>query len=237
MMTQSTSPPPSSEAREGARERLQRLGAEALSDEELVAILLGTGTSGANVRHLACELLDRYGGLGGLANASAHGLASVRGVGPSKSARLAAAIEMGRRVVARPLIRGQRFLSSRDVDAALRPRLAKESVEHFLAIPLDARNRPMGELRLARGGLSACPVMPADVFGPLLRQAASGVIFVHNHPSGSPDPSSEDAELTRRLVQAGDILGIRVLDHIIIAQEGFFSFLDAGWMHEQETPS
>ena len=117
------------------------------------------------------------------------------------------------------------------MDAALRPRLAASRVEEFLAIPLDAKNRPTGELRVALGGRSSCPVDPAEVFRRLLREAASGVIFVHNHPSGEPSPSPEDIALTVRLTDAGQLLGIRVLDHIIIAAEGYFSFLDAGLMN------
>ncbi len=137
-----------------------------------------------------------------------------------------AAIELGRRALTRPLTRGPGLISSRDVDAALRPRLGRAEREHFVAIPLDARNRPIGEIALAVGGLSACPVLPADVFRPLLRCAASAVIFVHNHPSGSPEPSQEDIELTDRLQHVGDLLGVRVLDHVILAHEGYFSFLD-----------
>ena len=209
----------------------------ALADEELVAVLLGTGRTGLPVRELAERVLDEMGGTLELAEATVDGLARVPGVGPTKAARIVAAVELGRRVLTRPLPRGQRLLSSRDVDAALRPRLGRASREHFLAIALDAKNRPIAEIEVAIGGLSACPVVPADVFRLLLRRAASGVVFVHNHPSGSPEPSPEDRALTHRLVRAGDLLGIRVLDHLILAQEGFFSFLDAGWLTAWEEQS
>src|SRR5690606_18345940 len=116
----------------------------------------------------------------------------------------------------------------RDVDAAMRPRLANADVEHFIAIALDAKNRPVAEISIARGGLAACPVSPADVFRALLREAAAGVVFVHNHPSGEPSPSAEDVALTDRLRRAGELLGVTVLDHVIIGREGYFSFLDAG---------
>ncbi len=218
----------------GPRERLQRLAGEALSDEELVAVLLGTGGGERSVGELAAAVLDEAGGLAGLADVGVDGLRTLRGVGLGKASRLVAAVELGRRVLTRPLPRGKRLLASRDVDAALRPRLARATVEHFLAIPLDAKNRPMGELRIAVGGLSACPVHPADVFRPLLQRAASGVVFVHNHPSGSPEPSPEDRALTVRLARAGALLGVRVLDHVIIGHEGYFSFLDAGWMTDLE---
>jgi DNA repair protein RadC len=201
---------------------------DALSDEELVALLLGTGSKREPVSVLAARLLAETGGLGGLERSGVGELSGRRGVGASKASRLIAAIELGRRVVARPLPRGMRIQSSRDVDAALRPRLAHAPTEQFIAIPLDAKNRPLGEIRVASGGLTACPVAPADVFRSLVREAAAAVVFVHNHPSGEPTPSADDVALTERLRRAGEILGVRVLDHVIVGQEGYFSFLDAG---------
>lgn len=219
-----------SPTRHGPRERLVEQGAEALSAEDLVAILLGSGSAAEPVSVLAARMLHELGGLEGLERKGPRELVAIRGLGPSKACRLAAAVELGRRVSSRPMTRGGQLLSSADVDAALRPRLAASRIEEFLAIPLDAKNRPTGELRVAMGGRSSCPVDPAEVFRRLLREAASGVIFVHNHPSGEPSPSPEDIALTARLVEAGELLGIRVLDHIIVASEGYFSFLDAGLM-------
>ncbi|MCA9577061.1 MAG: DNA repair protein RadC [Polyangiales bacterium] len=218
------------DARRGPRERLVELGAEVLSAEELVAVLLGTGSTREPVALLAARVLHELGGLDGLERTGPRELLRIRGLGPSKAARLGAALELGRRAATRRIPRGGQLLSSVDVDAALRPRLAASRVEEFLALPLDAKNRPTGELRIALGGRSSCPVDPAEVFRRLLREAASGVIFVHNHPSGEPSPSPEDMALTARLVDAGELLGIRVLDHIIIAAEGYFSFLDSGLM-------
>ena len=162
-------------------------------------------------------------------------LAALPGIGPGKAARLLAAVELGRRALTRPLPKGRRLVSSRDVDAALRPRLAREEVEHFVAIPLDAKHRPTGTLRLSTGSLVACPVEPATVFRALVRHAAAAVVFVHNHPSGHPEPSPEDVALTRRLCDAGDLLGVEVLDHVIIGAEGYFSFLDAGLLAAPST--
>jgi DNA repair protein RadC len=212
----------------GPRERLARVGVEALSDAELVAILLGTGTRAEPVTMMAARLLAETGGLCGLERLGAGGLADLRGLGEGKASRLLAAIEIGRRLATAPLVRGGRIASSRDVDAAFRARLARERVEHFFAVPLDARNRVLGEVRVALGGVSACPVSPGDVFRALVREAAVGAVLVHNHPSGDPTPSAEDIALTERLVRAGDLLGVRVLDHVIVAAEGAFSFLDAG---------
>lgn len=205
-----------------------RVGPEALSDAELIALLLGTGSAELPVAELAARVVAWGGGLTGLERMGAGRLAEARGVGAGKACRLVAAFELGRRVACRPLEPGARLACSQDVDAALRPRLARSEVEQFLAIPLDAKNRAIGELRLAIGGLTACPVVPADVFRALLREAAAAAVFVHNHPSGEPSPSPEDLALTERLHQAGELLGLRVVDHVIIGREGYFSFLDAG---------
>jgi DNA repair protein RadC len=212
----------------GARERLQSVGRSALADVELVALLLGTGTREEHVSVLAARILHEAGGLEGLSRLGVGALAGLKGVGTSKATRVLAALELGVRVSTRPLRAAEPIRSSRDVVAAISPRLSEAEVEHFVAIPLDARNRALGELRLSVGGLSACPVKPRDVFRALLREAAHGVIFAHNHPSGEPNPSEDDIALTRRLEQAGALLGVRVLDHIIVGREGYFSFLDAG---------
>lgn len=213
---------------EGPRERMRTVGTEGLSDAELLAILLGTGARREPVGVLASRVLHEVGGIAALSRVGAGALEQMSGLGPGKASRIMAAVELGRRVVTRPLPRGARIGSSREVDAALRPRLAGADVEHFVAIALDAKNRPIGEVEIARGGLSACPVSPADVFRALLREAAAGVVFVHNHPSGEPSPSADDVALTERLRRAGELLGVRVLDHVIIGREGYFSFLDAG---------
>ncbi len=214
------------------RERLIDRGPSALEDAELLSVLLGTGIVGADVHRVAALLLQRVGSLEELARADVRQLARLPGIGQSKAARVVAALELGRRALTRPLLRGRPIRSSFDVDAALRPKLARASVEHFLAIPLDAKHRPTGELELARGSLTACPVDSAEVFRALLRAAAAAVVFVHNHPSGVPDPSSEDIALTHRLRRGAALLGIDVVDHVIIGAEGYFSFLDAGLFEE-----
>jgi len=220
--------------RRGPRERLAEVGPEGLSDEELVALLLGTGSQGTPVSVLAARLLTSVGGLTALADLGLGAVGSLPGIGEGKAGRLLAAIELGRRSATVPLRRGARIASSRDVDAALRPRLSRSADEHFIAIPMDAKNRPIAQIRIAKGGLSACPVSPADVFRAVVREAAAGVIFVHNHPSGEPSPSAEDLVLTERLCRAGELLGVRVLDHVIVGHEGYFSFLDAGLLRGRE---
>ena len=220
--------PPS--PRPDGRERLARAGPRALDDLDLLTTLIGSGQVGASARVLAHRVLEATGGVRGLASTSHGQLVSLPGIGDASASRILAAIELGHRTFAQPLDRGRALRCSKDVDAALRPRLAAEPVELFLAIPLDAKHRPMGEHVLARGGLTSCPVEPASVFRVLIREGAAAVVFVHNHPSGVPDPSADDVALTQRLSDAGRVLGIEVLDHVIIAAEGFFSFLDAGLM-------
>lgn len=218
------------------RERLARSGASALDDAELLATLLGTGTRSTPVTELARELLESLGGIQALAHVEVGQLRRLDGLGPSKAAQIVAAIELGRRALIRPLPRGRRVASSKDVDAALRPLLAGEPVEHFIALLLDAKHRPMGTITLAIGGLTSCAVELSSVFGAILRRGAAAVVFAHNHPSGVPVPSPDDMTLTRRLKQGGEILGIEVLDHVIIGREGFYSFLDAGELEEEWDP-
>jgi len=213
---------------QGPREKLAAEGVENLSDGELIAILLGTGTRDHPVPALAEKLLLKVGGLRGLARTGTPELAELGGVGASKAARLVAAIELGRRVRALPLTRGTRLASSEDVFHAFGPLLGQLRHEELWAVALDARQRVLTRILLARGGISGCALQPADVFRPLVREAASAVILVHNHPSGSPEPSSEDLGFTERLAQVGELLGIFLLDHVIVSQEGYFSCLDSG---------
>ncbi len=212
----------------GPRERLVISGAQSLGDAELLAVVLGTGSAGEPVSVLAARLLEAAGGLENLDQMGVRGMSQYVGIGPSKACRVEAAFELGRRAAARPLWRGEPITCSRDIEAALRPRLAKASREHFIAIALDARNRPVAEVEVAVGGLNACTVRPADVFGPMLRRCSAAVVLVHNHPSGEPSPSPQDIAFTQRLRRAGNLMGIQVVDHIILGELGYFSFLDAG---------
>jgi len=211
-----------------ARERLLFGGAEALDDEALVAVVLGTGARGRPVRTLAAALLAETGGVRGLGRAGIAALRAVPGVGPGQAARLLAAVELGRRATAAPLTPARPLRSSRDIVAAFGPRIADALEERFYALLLDARLRPMRTVEIARGGIAACPVSPADVFRHALGAGAPKVAFVHNHPSGSPEPSREDIAFTERLIAGGRLLGVQVIDHVIVAREGAFSFLDAG---------
>lgn len=215
-------------AREGPRERLDEQGASFVSDADLLAMLLGTGMRGEGVEALA-ERLVATRSLQEMSRMEVDALASLHGVGRAKAARVVAAFELGRRALSTGPA-PTRVRSADDVDRLLRARLVHEEVEHFLALSLDARHRVVAEHWLAKGTMTSCAVSIADVFRVLLRVAAPNVIFVHNHPSGEAEPSSDDIALTSRLVSAGELLGIRVLDHIILAREGRVSLDESGML-------
>lgn len=218
---------------EGPREKLERTEICYLSDAELLALVFGTGLKGMSVLALAHSLLESSGGLLRLSRRGYGELRREPGIGPTKASRLLAAFELGRRAASEIPATREAIRSSRDVVSWLGPRLLHEEVEHFIAIPLDARHRPLGLQEHSKGGMVSCEVTPADIFRRLLREGAPAVIFVHNHPSGDPNPSQSDITLTERLALIGELLGIHVLDHIIIAREGFYSFLDEGLLEAQ----
>ena len=210
------------------RERLDALGSSALSDAELIALLLRTGNRGNGALAVAMDLLSRHGGLQGLSRVSGHELGRSQGIGPAKSASLRAALEIGRRLAGRRLRAGAVIRSPSDVYHHFHPRLRDARQEHFLVILLDARHRVLRSEMISQGTLTASLVHPREVFRPALRDAAAALVLVHNHPSGDPTPSAEDREVTARLASAGEILGVRVLDHIVVAERGFCSLREQG---------
>lgn len=212
----------------GPRERLATVPITYLDDAELLALILGTGTRDEDVHALARRVLSELGTADQLARRSLAEVRAVRGLGEGKACRLAAALELGRRSLAEPVRVGRPLGSSRDVVAALRARLVPEEVEHFLVLTVDSRNRLVRLTTIAIGSVTYCPVAPADVLRAVIRDAAPAFLVAHNHPSGDPTPSPEDHELTRRLSAAAALLGLRLLDHVIVARGGAFSFLDAG---------
>jgi DNA repair protein RadC len=212
------------------RERLASRGPEALADGELLAILLGSGRPGENVVELANTLLARLGGLRELAAARETELCGQPGVGPARAAAVSAALELGRRSVGARPRRGCRLGSAPDVWTHYRARLTVAPVEEFWLLALDVRHRLQFELCVARGSLTGVEVHPRDVFRPLIRGAAAAAIFCHNHPSGDPTPSRQDIDLTTRLREVGELCGINVLDHVVVAADGFTSLADRGWL-------
>ncbi len=215
---------------ERPRERLLKYGAEGLSDAQLLAILIRNGREGRSAVDLGIELLEKFGGLGGIAQAGVNeicGQNGVKGIGPAKIAEIKAAIEVGRRHQ-KPSLAGATFCSSGDVVSYYQPRMRDLKKEVFRCALLDTKNKILREEIVSIGSLTASLVHPRDTFKVAIRESAAAVIFIHNHPSGDTKPSQEDILLTRRLVQAGEVLGIQVLDHIIVGDGGHFSFRDNG---------
>lgn len=215
---------------ERPRERLLERGAGELSDAELLALVLQTSTlRGRSAIDQARALLASVGDLRALGAATPRELTARSGLGPARAAAIAAALELGRRAVGRPVDRGRGFRTSGDVFGHLRGRLAPLRREVFYVLLLDAKHRRLRDVQVSEGSLTAAIVHPREVFAPAVRDSAAAVILAHNHPSGDPEPSSEDVELTRRLRDAGELIGIRVLDHVIVGAETHFSFADAGY--------
>lgn len=204
-------------------------GAAALGDAELLAILLGTGAEGESALAIAVSLLEQVGGLGGLQRFGPHGLAERRGVGPAKAARIAAALELGRRSTLEPAGTDVPVIHSFEAAAEwARPRLAHLDHEEVWLLALNARNALKSVRRIGQGGLHGCALLPQDVLGPALRDAASAIVVLHNHPSGDATPSDEDVVMTRSLKTACEVIGVRLLDHIVVARGGAVSLAALG---------
>jgi DNA repair protein RadC len=215
---------------ERPREKLLDRGAGALSTAELLALVLGTGSAGATALDQARALLECCNqSLRALGAMGAAELCRVKGIGPGKAAQLLALTELAKRFGEQEFAPGAPFRGSYDVYAHFRERLAGERHEQFYAVLLDNKNRKIKEIRVSQGSLTASIVHPRDVYLPVIRESAAAVIFVHNHPSGDPTPSREDIEITRRLREVGDLVGVRVLDHIVVGHGRYVSFVDDGF--------
>jgi DNA repair protein RadC len=224
------------EARERPRirERAREVGVELLDDEELLALLIERGVVGEPLEPRVARLLREAGGLDGLASLGVSALAEDHGLGLARGARVAAAIELGLRVARHAKERGAVVASSsEDVERWGRARLAHLAHEELWALLLDARNRLVGERLVARGGLHACATTPRDVLRPVVREATHAFVLVHNHPGGDPCPSREDAFFTRRVAEAAEVLGVALVDHVIVARDGYVSMLESGMLDER----
>ena len=210
------------------RERLLREGPDTLTTAELIAVLLRTGVPGRPALRVAEELLERFGSLDRLAQAGLRELSAASGMGPAKVAVLRASLELGARWVRTPLLPGEPLGSPEQVARHFGPRMRGYRQEVFVVVLLDARQRVLGEVEVSRGSVNQSLVHPREVFAAAVREAATFVLLVHNHPSGDSAPSPEDREVTRRLARAGELLGIPVLDHLVIAGHGHHSFARSG---------
>ncbi len=214
---------------ERPRERLVLFGTEALSAQELVAIILGRGVAGEPVMLTAQKLLSTFGSLDALINASLEDLQTVKGIGLAKACQFRAILEISHRIND-PLHSSDKSKKSKallkpdDVYKMIKPKFARLKKEHFVLLSFDTRNRVIGFDTISVGTLNASLVHPRELFGIAIRRHAASVIIVHNHPSGDPDPSDEDIKVTAKLVEAGKLMGIQVLDHIVVAQDSFYSF-------------
>jgi DNA repair protein RadC len=211
-------------AAERPRERLQRHGADALATVELLALLMGRGIKGESVMVVAQRLLAKFGNLQNMALASVEELRDIRGVGLAKASQIKASFEIGKRLNDPDYnSKGNPVQSPQDARISIQEKLKGKQKEHFYILCLDTRNRVKSKKQVSQGNLDSSIVHPREVFKDAISSLASSVIFIHNHPSGDLEPSSEDINLTKRLVEAGELLGIPVLDHIIVSDVGFMS--------------
>jgi DNA repair protein RadC len=217
-------------ADERPRERLAKYGPDALSTAELLAIMLRVGSHQMSAIDMAEHLLSRFGGLKGVIAATVEELGTVHGLGPAKAAQLKAAVELGRRIAqltdeAKPTIR-----SPQDVANLVSPDFKTEKREHFMALFLDTRNQVTRRKTISIGGLDASLIHPRELFKEAISCLAASVIVSHNHPSGDPTPSQEDLDVTQRLIEAGKIIGIDLLDHVVVGDGRWVSMKERGLM-------
>jgi DNA repair protein RadC len=211
------------------RERALLSGARELADVDLLALLLGAGTEGQSAGAIAAGLLDSAGGLSGVARLGLHALAGHRGLGPAKAARIASALELGRRAALGAIGATRTIVASFEaVVEWAHPRLSGLDHEEVWLLGLDGRNGLCSARRVAQGGLHGCALTARDVLRPALRDAASAIVLVHNHPSGDAGPSPEDVAMTRALASACEVVGVPLLDHVVVARGGAASLLQLG---------
>lgn len=210
------------------REKMVRLGAGALGDNELVALILGSGCPGVGALDVANALLKARGGVHGLARSTCGDLARVAGVGPAKAAQVIAAVELGRRSLSQPASARSHLRTPREAAAFLLPAFGARPVEHFGVVLLDSKHRALRTSVIASGTLNTTIVQPRDVFREAMLGGAAAVIAFHNHPSGDPTPSPDDIQLTGRLAAAGTLMGIDLIDHIVLGDGRYCSFKEIG---------
>jgi DNA repair protein RadC len=214
------------------REKLLAKGPHSLTETELLAIILrnGNASTGESAIDHARLLLHRFGGLKGVDDASIGEISAVKGIGPAKVAQLKACLEIAKRIGSQKWETGKPLHSAEEVYHHFRENLGREKRELFYVVLLNNKNRKLREVKISEGSLTASLVHPREVYNPVIRESAAGVIFVHNHPSGDPAPSPEDIDITRRLKEVGDVMGVRVLDHVVIGHDRYFSFNEKGML-------
>ena len=214
---------------ERPRERLQKLGPEALSAQELLALIIGRGIPKKSVMMIAQELISRFGNVKAIGQATLEELSQIRGIGLAKAAQIKACFELGKREDLDPegLVPFD-VKNPETVVKAIRTSVKDKAKEHFKLILLNTRNRIIGLSTISIGTLTTSLVHPREVFKDAIVHSAASVVLAHNHPSGDPEPSEDDLKITKKLVESGKILGIEVIDHIIIGKNHFYSFREKG---------
>jgi DNA repair protein RadC len=215
-------------AGERPRERLKQSGPASLSNSELLAIILRTGSAAENVLGLASRLLTRFGGLAGIARASFGELCAERGVGQAKAAQLKAALELGRRLSTTQAGEKTVIRTPQDVADLLMAEMALLDSEHLRVVLLNSKNHVISISEVYKGNVNASLIRPGELFREAVRENCPAIIIVHNHPSGDPEPSPDDIHVTGRIAEAGKMLDIDVLDHVIIGNGSFVSLKERG---------
>ena len=215
---------------ERPRERMLQYGAGALSHAELLAILLRTGTVSESALRLAGRILSESGGLRSLVDMSKDQLTQIKGIGDAKALQIQAGIELGRRLAKSAFAERVTIRSPKDIADLVSEDLRYLQKEHFVCLFLNTKNHLLAQETLSMGSLNASIVHPREVFRAAIKRSSASIICVHNHPSGDPTPSPEDIQLTHRLMEAGTIIGIEVLDHVIIGDQRFISLKEQGFM-------
>jgi len=217
-------------AAERPRERLKKSGPASLSNSELLAIILRTGTRSENVIGLANRLLSKFGGLDGIAKASFGELCAMQGVGHAKAAQIKASLELGRRLSMAQFDDKAIIRSPHDVVSLLTAEMAFLDQEHLRVVHLTSKNQVISVCEVYRGNVNTAMVRPSELFREAVRENCPAIIVVHNHPSGDPEPSPDDINITKHIVEAGRMLDIEVLDHIIIGKKGHVSLKERSLM-------
>ena len=212
------------------RERLIRQGASSLSNQELLAILLRTGTKQESVLHLANRVLGFFEQIQELKNATLEEMMTVKGIGQAKAVQLLAAVELGKRLSQQKTNEKFTIRSPSDAATYLMPDMTSLTQEHFVTLFLNVKNQILHKQTIFMGSLNASIVHPREIFREAVKRSAASIICAHNHPSGSPSPSTEDIGVTKRLMEAGKLMGIELLDHVIIGDHQFISLKEKGYM-------
>ncbi len=216
-------------AHERPRERLIHGGDEQLADAELLGIIIRDGTINYSAVDIAKEILSKYGDFRKLYSVSINELCKIDGIGPARAAQIKAALAIAKRFSKTSIMPGQQFKHSKEIYEHFHEQLRDKKQEVFLAVLLDNKNCIIKvQTDVFKGSLTSSIVHPREAFKAAIKESAASVIFVHNHPSGDPEPSKEDIQITQRLAEAGNIVGIKVLDHIIIGNGRFVSLRETG---------